>query len=61
MSGGGGEKDMAEKKKPKDLDPKAKGAKVKGGKNIVTDKGERREFVQRTLKRVDDKFKDVQD
>ena len=44
---------MAEKKKAKDLDPKAKGAQVKGGKSdsILSNDG-RRSFLRRTLSRV---------
>jgi hypothetical protein len=44
---------MAEKKKAKDLDPKAKGAQVKGGKNdsILSNDG-RRAFLRRTVKRA---------
>ena len=42
---------MAEKKKSakkiKDLDPKAKGAKVKGGGNVLT--GEQRKFVRKVV------------
>jgi hypothetical protein len=45
---------MAEKraKKPKDLDPKAKGAQVKGGGNILNDADARRKFLRRTVKRA---------
>lgn len=43
---------MAEKKEAKDLDPKAKGRDVKGGKNIVNDADTRRKFLRRTLKRA---------
>ena len=42
---------MAEKKKAKDLDPKRKGAEVKGG-NIVNDPVERKKFLRRTVKRA---------
>ncbi len=42
---------MAEKraKKPKDLDPKGKGAQVKGGKNLLS--GEQRRFTRKVLRR----------
>jgi hypothetical protein len=44
---------MAEKKKAKDLDPKAKGAQVKGGRsNSALNPDGRRALVRRTLKRA---------